>query len=64
MPATRWRSRPDDLDVVRFERLVADGRRQLVAGDAAAASRTLHAALALCRDEALVEFAYAEFATR
>ncbi len=54
---------PDDLDVVRFERLVADGRRQLVAGDPAAASRTLNAALALCRDEALVEFAYAEFAT-
>ena len=25
---------PDDLDAVRFERLVADGRRQLVAGDA------------------------------
>ncbi len=36
---------PDDLDIVRFERLVADGRRQLVAGDPAAASRTLHAAL-------------------
>ncbi len=53
---------PDDLDVVRFERLVAEGRRQLVAGDAAAASRTLQSALALCRDEALVEFAYAEFA--
>jgi len=53
---------PDDLDTVRFERLVADGRRQLLAGDAAVASRTLHAALALCRDEALIEFAYAEFA--
>ena len=53
---------PEDLDVVRFERLVVEGRRQLVAGDAAAASRTLQSALALCRDEALVEFAYAEFA--
>jgi predicted ATPase/DNA-binding SARP family transcriptional activator len=53
---------PDDLDSVRFERLVADGRRQLLAGDAAVASRTLHAALALCRDEPLIEFAYAEFA--
>ena len=47
---------PDDLDVVRFERLVAEGRRQLAAGDPAAASRTLPSALALCRDEALVEF--------
>ena len=36
---------PDDLDIVRFERLVAEGRRQLVAGDPAMASRTLHAAL-------------------
>jgi predicted ATPase/DNA-binding SARP family transcriptional activator len=53
---------PEDLDVVHFERLVAEGRRQLIAGDAAMASRTLHTALALCRDEALVEFAYAEFA--
>ena len=26
---------PDDLDIVRFERLVAEGRRQLVAGDPA-----------------------------
>ena len=53
---------PEELDIVRFERLVAEGRRQLVAGDAAMASSTLHAALGLCRDEALVEFAYAEFA--
>ena len=53
---------PGDIDIVRFELLVAEGRRQLVAGDPAAASRTLHTALALCRDEALVEFAYAEFA--
>ena len=36
---------PDDLDVVRFERLVAEGRRQLVGGDPAGASRTLHSAL-------------------
>ena len=35
---------PEDLDVVRFERLVAEGRRQLGAGDAAMASRTLHTA--------------------
>jgi len=54
---------PDDVDVVRFERLVADGCRHLQAGDAALASDVLREALGLCRDEPLVEFAYAEFAT-
>src|SRR6266545_824621 len=53
----------DDVDVVRFERLVADGCRHLQAGDAALASDVLREALGLCRDEPLVEFAYAEFAT-
>jgi predicted ATPase/DNA-binding SARP family transcriptional activator len=53
---------PEDLDVVRFERLVSDGRRHLEAGDLGSACDTLRAALGLCRDEPLVEFAYAEFA--
>jgi predicted ATPase/DNA-binding SARP family transcriptional activator len=53
----------EDLDVARFERHVADGCRHLEAGDAAAASDDLRAALSLCRDEPLIEFAYAEFAT-
>ena len=54
--------RPDDLDVACFERLVEDGCRRLDAGDVPSASASLRAALELCRDEPLVEFAYAEFA--
>ena len=54
---------PEEIDVVRFEALVAEGCRHLESGDATLASETLGDALALCRGEPLVEFAYAEFAT-
>ena len=46
----------DDLDLTRFERLVADGRRALSAGDPAGAGETLAAALELWRGPALAEF--------
>jgi predicted ATPase/DNA-binding SARP family transcriptional activator len=53
---------PDDMDAVRFELLVAQGRRLLEEGDAAMASTTLADALALRQGEFLAEFAYAGFA--
>ncbi len=53
---------PDDMDAVRFEQLVAKGRRLLEEGDAVMASTTLTDALQLRRGEPLGEFAYAGFA--
>jgi LuxR family transcriptional regulator, maltose regulon positive regulatory protein len=50
---------PDDVDVVRFERLVAQGRRLAEARRPADASATLGEALGLRRAEPLAEFAYA-----
>ena len=50
------------MDVVRFEQLVATGRRLVEAGEAALASAALGEALALRRGEPLAEFAYAGFA--
>src|SRR6266536_4864621 len=65
LPEPRLRTRPpgyvlevgeDELDLARFERSVADGRRALSQGDAAGASRLLRDALALWRGSALAEF--------
>jgi predicted ATPase/DNA-binding SARP family transcriptional activator len=53
---------PDDVDVVRFGQLVADGRRLAGDGEAALASAALGEALALRRGEPLAEFADAGFA--
>ena len=53
---------PDDVDVVRFERLVAKGRRLFEEGEMALASTALGEALRLRRGEPLTEFAYAGFA--
>ena len=53
---------PDDVDVVRFEQLVATGRRLVEEGEVALAATTLGEALALRRGEPLAEFAYAGFA--
>ena len=53
---------PDDVDVVRFEQLVAQGRRLVEEGEAALASTALGEALGLRRGEPLAEFAYAGFA--
>jgi predicted ATPase/DNA-binding SARP family transcriptional activator len=53
---------PDDVDAVRFEHLVAEGRRLLEEGEVALASTALGEALRLRRGEPLAEFAYADFA--
>ena len=52
---------PDDVDVVRFEHLVAQGRRLAEAGQAADASAALGEALGLRRGEPLADFTYAGF---
>ncbi len=51
-----------DLDVARFEDLVAEGRRLSAEGDLASASAILGDALQLRRGEPLSEFVYAGFA--
>ena len=53
--------RPDQVDVVRFEQLVAKGRRLAADGELAPASATLGEALGLRRGEPLAEFTYAGF---
>ncbi len=50
---------PDQVDVVRFEQLVAKGRRLAADGELAPASATLGEALGLRRGEPLAEFTYA-----
>jgi predicted ATPase/DNA-binding SARP family transcriptional activator len=52
---------PEDVDVVRFEHLVARGRRLAEAGQAADASAALGKALGLRRGEPLADFTYAGF---
>ena len=53
---------PEQLDVVRFERLLADGRGLLAQGDAASAAARLREALALWRGPPLADLALLEFA--
>ena len=53
---------PEDVDVVRFEHLVADGRRLAETDQFASASAALSEALRLRRGEPLAEFADASFA--
>src|SRR5580692_11313142 len=53
---------PGDVDVIRFEQLVAKGCRLSQEGEAALASAALGEALGLRRGEPLAEFAYAGFA--
>ncbi|MEU3627382.1 AfsR family transcriptional regulator [Amycolatopsis coloradensis] len=52
---------PDDVDVHRFERLAAEGRRTLSAGDAAKASELLRDALDLWRGPAFADITDAPF---
>jgi len=54
--------RPDDVDVVCFEQLVAEGRRLVADGKAAQGSAVLGEALRLRRGEPLAEFAFVSFA--
>jgi DNA-binding SARP family transcriptional activator len=58
----RVRLEPGDLDLSRFERLAADGRRSLAGGDPASAARQLSAALAEWRGPALADLATEPFA--
>jgi DNA-binding SARP family transcriptional activator len=53
---------PDELDLFRFERLVAEGRDALATGDARTAADRLRAALGLWRGPALADFTYEPFA--
>jgi DNA-binding SARP family transcriptional activator len=56
------RLEPDELDLFRFERLVAQGREALAAGDPERSADRLRAALRLWRGAALADFAYEAFA--
>jgi DNA-binding SARP family transcriptional activator/tRNA A-37 threonylcarbamoyl transferase component Bud32 len=53
---------PDELDARRFERLVAEGRRELAGGNAERAAELLGEALGLWRGPALADFTYEPFA--
>jgi DNA-binding SARP family transcriptional activator len=53
---------PEQLDLVRFERLVAEGRQALAGGVAREAARLLREALGLWRGPALADLAAARFA--
>jgi predicted ATPase/DNA-binding SARP family transcriptional activator len=52
---------PDEVDVVRFEQLVAEGRQLAADGEMVLASAALGEALGLRRGEPLAEFTYAGF---
>jgi predicted ATPase/DNA-binding SARP family transcriptional activator len=52
---------PEDVDVVRFEQLAAQGRHLFEEGETALASTTLSEALRLRRGEPLADFTYAGF---
>src|SRR3984957_17193453 len=52
---------PDEVDIVRFEQLVAQGRQLAADGEMALASGALGGALGLRRGEPLAEFTYAGF---
>jgi peptide/nickel transport system substrate-binding protein len=53
---------PGEVDVERFERLLARGRELLGAGDARPAAETLREALSVWRGPPLADFAYEQFA--
>ncbi|MBV9253809.1 MAG: tetratricopeptide repeat protein, partial [Actinobacteria bacterium] len=55
---------PDQVDSLRFERLVDEGRRALAAGNPEAAARRLRQGLDLWRGPALADVAYEPFADR
>ncbi len=52
---------PHQLDALRFERLLADGRRALAEGDAQLAAASLGDALRLWRGPAFADLSYEEF---
>jgi predicted ATPase/DNA-binding SARP family transcriptional activator len=55
---------PDQLDAVRFERLLREGRQALAAGEPEHARAMLTEALSLWRGPALADLAYQSFAER
>ena len=55
---------PDDLDVLRFERVLAQGTDARLAGEPARAAQLLRGALALWRGPPLADFSYEPFAQR
>jgi DNA-binding SARP family transcriptional activator len=55
---------PNELDTLRFERAVAEGRRALAAGDPDTAAAKLSQAVAAWRGPPLADFAYEPFAQR
>jgi DNA-binding SARP family transcriptional activator/tetratricopeptide (TPR) repeat protein len=57
-----FRADPDEIDVARFERLLAEGREALARGAAAQAAGTLRRALSLWRGPALADFRFDPFA--
>ena len=61
-PGYRLRLEPGELDLERFELLVARGRSELAGGDAGAAASTLREALALWRGPAYEDVRYEAFA--
>ena len=61
-PGYLFRAFADEVDLARFERLLAQGRQALADGAAAEASETLGRALALWRGPALADFRYEPFA--
>jgi DNA-binding SARP family transcriptional activator len=61
-PGYLFRAFPDELDVDRFERLLAAGRQELASGAHGDAARTLRQALSLWRGPALADFRYEPFA--
>ncbi len=58
----RFRAAPGEIDVERFEQLLADGREALAHGAAAQAAGTLRRALSLWRGPALADFRFDPFA--
>lgn len=52
---------PEEVDVTRFERLLASGREQRERGDAAGAAETIRAALALWHGPPLADLQYEPF---
>jgi len=61
-PGYRLEVEPDDVDALRFERLLRDGSSALRTGAIADAAATLRSALDLWRGTALADFAYDDFA--
>jgi DNA-binding SARP family transcriptional activator len=61
-PGYLFRAFPDEVDLDRFERLLAAGRQALAGGAAVEAARTLRLALSVWRGPALADFRYEPFA--